>query len=497
MKKILFSVTNRETSLFPLVVLGEVIFFEFPKFKFGYTWNNYMIGRWQNRVNNWAMDEADKDQKAQKLIKDFKKYPRRITLFKKGLKKSSEDLLQLCRQFKQKDLNQASNRQLADWYQQYVQQFKEMYKWGWVVNAIEGDSNIFSRQLQKIITRKLKTLNQSDQSGLYFSVLTTLVDKTSERVQADVDLLKILDKIKKNKWSLNDFPVQKLLNKHTDKYSWLNFNYEGPALSQKYFFDQLKNIYRQNPKQALDKIVQQQANLNLQQKQLAKKLDIKNNPDLNFRLKLARWLFFLKDWRKNVLYQSYYYVDFLLKEIARRLYLTPTAVRHILPREMTVALLKNQYDPDLLEQRIKLSVVIFSGKKFNIYTGKEAQKIIKKNIQKNKQPAKVNQLTGQVAYSGRVLGRVKLVLSSQDNSRMKKGEILVSEKTEPSLMPAINKAAAIITNTGGMTCHAAIVARELRIPCVIGTKIATKVLKDGDKVEVNADKGIVKKLLVK
>jgi pyruvate,water dikinase len=64
--------------------------------------------------------------------------------------------------------------------------------------------------------------------------------------------------------------------------------------------------------------------------------------------------------------------------------------------------------------------------------------------------------------------------------------------TRPEYVPLMKKAAGIITDEGGITCHAAIVSRELKIPCVIGTKIATKVLKDGDMVEVDADKGIVK-----
>jgi len=78
--------------------------------------------------------------------------------------------------------------------------------------------------------------------------------------------------------------------------------------------------------------------------------------------------------------------------------------------------------------------------------------------------------------------------------KMNKGDIMVSHTTFPALVPAIKKAAALITDDGGITCHAAIVAREMKIPCVIGTKIATKVLKDGDKVEVDASKGIIKKV---
>ncbi len=76
--------------------------------------------------------------------------------------------------------------------------------------------------------------------------------------------------------------------------------------------------------------------------------------------------------------------------------------------------------------------------------------------------------------------------------KMNKGDILVSIATNPDIVPAMKKAAAIITEQGGITSHAAIVSREFNTPCIIGTKIATKVLHDGDLVEVDADKGIVK-----
>ena len=68
--------------------------------------------------------------------------------------------------------------------------------------------------------------------------------------------------------------------------------------------------------------------------------------------------------------------------------------------------------------------------------------------------------------------------------------------TRPDYIIGIKKAAAIVTNEGGITCHAAIVSRELGIPCIIGTKIATEVFKDGDLVEVNANHGVVKKISV-
>ena len=64
--------------------------------------------------------------------------------------------------------------------------------------------------------------------------------------------------------------------------------------------------------------------------------------------------------------------------------------------------------------------------------------------------------------------------------------------TRPEFAPAMKNAVAVITDEGGITCHAAIVSRELKVPCVIGTKIATKILHDGDEVEVKADHGLVR-----
>ena len=66
--------------------------------------------------------------------------------------------------------------------------------------------------------------------------------------------------------------------------------------------------------------------------------------------------------------------------------------------------------------------------------------------------------------------------------------------TRPEFVPIMKKAAAIVTDEGGITCHAAIISRELGVPCVVGTKIATKVLKDNDFVEIRATHGLVRKL---
>jgi pyruvate,water dikinase len=100
-------------------------------------------------------------------------------------------------------------------------------------------------------------------------------------------------------------------------------------------------------------------------------------------------------------------------------------------------------------------------------------------------------IVGQSASPGRARGRVRIVLSGEQSEAMELGDVLVTSMTNPDLVLAMEKASAIVTDEGGITCHAAITARELGVPCVIGTGNATKLLPDGAFVNVDADTGTV------
>ncbi|WP_456468323.1 pyruvate, water dikinase [Archaeoglobus sp.] len=100
-------------------------------------------------------------------------------------------------------------------------------------------------------------------------------------------------------------------------------------------------------------------------------------------------------------------------------------------------------------------------------------------------------IKGLGASPGIATGRVKVIFSEKEIFKVQEGDILVTTMTTPDMVPAMKRAAAIVTDEGGMTCHAAIVSRELGVPAVVGTKEATKVLKDGMIVTVDGEKGIV------
>src|SRR5207342_2438803 len=98
---------------------------------------------------------------------------------------------------------------------------------------------------------------------------------------------------------------------------------------------------------------------------------------------------------------------------------------------------------------------------------------------------------GLGAAPGEASGAVRVVKAREQASELQEGEVLLTHMTAPDWVPLMRRAAAIVTDSGGMTCHAAIVSRELGIPCVVGTAEATKILRDGEIVTVDASHGIV------
>lgn len=121
------------------------------------------------------------------------------------------------------------------------------------------------------------------------------------------------------------------------------------------------------------------------------------------------------------------------------------------------------------------------------WVGKQVQEILK--------PKTTGERTvitkGLPASPGMAAGKANVILKVSDIKKFNQGEILVTEMTAPDWVPAMKKAKAIVTNSGGMTCHAAIVSRELGIPCIVATKNATDVIKSGQDITVDAENGIV------
>jgi len=151
--------------------------------------------------------------------------------------------------------------------------------------------------------------------------------------------------------------------------------------------------------------------------------------------------------------------------------------------------------PDQVE-RLTFITYVDGDEKITLFGEEARKKII---FFQNAHEKQLTDLSGTVANGGKVVGIVRILDQGYEHKNlskflddMHKGEILVAETTSPEIMVACQKAAAIVTNQGGLMSHAAIVSRELGIPCVVGVEGATTKLKNGDVVEVDANNGIIR-----
>lgn len=147
----------------------------------------------------------------------------------------------------------------------------------------------------------------------------------------------------------------------------------------------------------------------------------------------------------------------------------------------------------VIKSRKKFFVAILSKKRTKILTGKKATDYLKKEQFRLEKVSNSGQCQGLTAYKGKVVGKV-LVVNNLKDLKSQRDRVIVTFMTQPQHNPYLKNQKAFVTDEGGITCHAAITAREFKIPCVVGTKIATEIFKTGDIIEVDANKGIVRRL---
>ena len=169
-------------------------------------------------------------------------------------------------------------------------------------------------------------------------------------------------------------------------------------------------------------------------------------------------------------------------------------LRYFTLREMTPYLKSSKISEEEIEElknRRESYFYLFSEDKEEVFTNKGLIGKISLDFI-NPEDKKPCLLKGYPAYPGFIRGFAKVILNNNEASKFCGKDIIITPMTTPDIFCIAKKASAIITDEGGLLCHAAIVAREFGIPCITGTKIATQVLHDGDLIEVDANKGLVK-----
>ncbi len=320
-----------------------------------------------------------------------------------------------------------------------------------------------------------------------FSTLTAPINLSFIN-EAEVALLEVAVAVKKN-------PAlrEKLLREHQKKYFWIHNNYiDANVLSVDYFNEELDTMLSLHLtlEREIKKIQETPPTNNKEKEKLKKKIHLSN--ELQLLLEISEDFTHWQDERKKATFWTAHYATLLLDEVGRRVNIPSRLIKSASPREMR-DVLSGKITKQELETRYKNCVFYWDTEGHDVVTGKDAD-AVRDAILGKTDFSDVDDFRGLTASMGRAVGTVKVLHSATEAHKVQKGDILVAVMTRPDYVPAMKLAAAIVTDEGGVTCHAAIVARELHIPCIIGTKIATKVLKDGMNVEVNANHGWVKVL---
>jgi len=259
------------------------------------------------------------------------------------------------------------------------------------------------------------------------------------------------------------------------KYCWIPLNFVSEPWSVKDFEDKIKNY------QTVKKVVLPKPSV---------KLDQETSRLLNLLGIMAE----LNEYRKAVFSQSSWIIRPRLEQIGRANNLDGWKEVSLLTSEEILDLLRgrNNYQSEVLKKRGEIFAFYNQTKNKIGFLNSAAALMFEKKF--GKVDSRAREVKGVAANRGVKKGRVKLVFSPADFKNFCRDDILVAKMTSTDFIPIMKRAGAFVTDEGGLACHAAIVSREYDKPCIIGTKIATKVFKDGDLVEVDANKGIVRKI---
>ena len=350
--------------------------------------------------------------------------------------------------------------------------------------------------VQNEVNKLLKKRNILSGAGDIFSALTSPVHQSFIN-QAELSLLNISLKIGSLKLlnlKIKEPTIQKMLVKHQREYFWIKNNYHDRyILSVEDFVEEIKTVLasRIDIKEEIKRL-KNNAVINRRKKaELFKKL----KPDryLKNLLEISEQFTYWQDERKRRTMLFTHAASLLIEEIGCRYDYTLEMMRYLTRVEVETLLKGKKIPISELSARAKKMIIYQKGNDYEIKFGQEATIMVNK-IFKSTDHSDIQDFRGLTASTGKARGIAKIVTSVRDAGKVNKGDILVAVMTRPDYIMGIKKAAAIITDEGGITCHAAIISRELGIPCIIGTKIGTKILKDGDMVEVNANHGWVRKI---
>ncbi|MBS3121507.1 hypothetical protein J4434_01310 [Candidatus Woesearchaeota archaeon] len=391
----------------------------------------------------------------------------------------------------------------------YIQ--KKISEWEFIVEeqiAIEKKLTNLGKMSNEELIGTLRKIKAVIESSWEIGIMIELFDPDSEGI-----IMELLNKYDKNNISQKEFQMLCLpeiltyiqkellslyeiaekkdygqLDEHARRFFWIKNTWADTVVLDKNFFRaKIARLEEEgiNFRLELEKIYENLNNLKKERKRILenKTCSVKIRRAVEFFEIMTLW----RERRKKYALISNHYLNLFAKEISKR-----SNVKHELLMYSYADELELPMDETFVEElrkREKICLQYVDEQGIHFVSGKVVEDFVEEI--KGMTEQQVARLYGNVANPGKVEGIAKIIFITSDMIKMEKGDILVSPCTRPEYVPAMKKASAIITDEGGITSHAAIVSRELGVPCIVGLRNATDVIKDGDLILVNANHGIV------
>ncbi|WP_321495513.1 PEP/pyruvate-binding domain-containing protein [uncultured Desulfobacter sp.] len=404
-------------------------------------------------------------------------------------------LLDQSNQIKRTDLVNTTNQELIKIFTFFSDKFIDLMPYLMTFDYL-GDvlETLVSDELKEVFARY-------DFPGKDFhkhlAVLTRCLDETN-LIRGPHALYKIgkkMQKISRKNFqkALNNREISTLLERHTQKYAWMKvYSFLGTPFLKSDYINRLREMYHDNFADIL-KQKNRNACIGRQEWQTVQKI-YEKEPVLIRKAGITQKFIFMRAHRFEMMNLAYCLVHNLFKEMANRVGLCDyTDLVWLLPDEIIGGLQGDSQDlVSTIRERKKGFTSFGNPKKNLILTGTLHEEIKQFFVRKDDGFGQhIKKVTGQTAFGGCVVGTVKIALTANDLKKVNRGDILIAKMTNADLVAGLEKAGAFVTDEGGILCHAAIVSREMQKPCVIGTRNATQIFQDNDKVIVNADKAEV------
>lgn len=420
----------------------------------------------------------------------------------------AEKIYTLCKaallRLKNKEIAEEEKKKLVE---KLFSLFIDLCSYGLIGAIISFGGVEISKLLEEIVKGKIKNLKKTNE---YIPLLTYRYYESydhkgvkslsiiAQKIYEDKNLKNLLLNSSDTKKIFNVLPekIKEDIKEYIFEWGWLTYSYRGPEYTIDNAIAGIKELisFSVSPEKYAKNITCEIKNSLKRQTQILKNLNLTEKESRIIRI--AQDITYTKELRTKMMFLADFTINELLKFFAKKENFTMRQIGVCTVREITDYFKSGKLpSKKTLNKRLKYSLLLTTEKNEKIFIGARAKNWIKKNVKIEKVDKNITEFSGQIACAGSgniIRGKVKIINVAKDMKKFNDGDILVSIATTPEIVPVMKKSAAIITDLGGLTCHAAIVSRELKKPCVIGTKIATKVLHDGDMVEVDAGNGVVK-----